>query len=151
MNNRIINQIQKGYVTFLGDTPTQRMYNFKLIKKFLDDGLSLAKIAEKFGCSYQNISEWLLRNYDFCATDYKEQIRINKIKDKTIKNFAQKIIKLKELDKTRQKKIYLLRLYNLKLRHELDNLKKTKTPTFDQLTEIEQKGLLDLDVTSNIR
>ena len=123
MDRRIIKQIQQDYKTFLGDTPKQRMYNFKLIKKFLNDGLSLAKIAEKFGCSFQNISRWLLEHYDFCVIDYKEQIKINKIKDKTISNFAQKIIELKELCKLKQNKIKALQVYNCQLRKEIDNLK----------------------------
>lgn len=123
IHKAMIKQMQQNYSTFLGDTPKQRMYNFKLIKKFLDDGLSLAKISEKFGCSFQNISRWLLEHYDFCATDYKEQIKVNKQKDKTISNFAQKIIELKELCKLKQNKIRALQVYNCQLRKEIDNLK----------------------------
>lgn len=139
MNRRIVKQIQQNYKTFLGDTPAQRMYNFKLIKKFLDDGLSLAKIAEKFGCSFQNISRWLLEHYDFCATDYKEQIKINKMKDKTISNFAQKIFELKEINKAKQKKIDALRVYNCMLRKQIDNAKKLKK----ELSEKEIDDLLE--------
>ena len=123
IHKAMIKQMQQNYSTFLGDTPKQRMYNFKLIKKFLDDGLSLAKISEKYGCSFQNISRWLLEHYDFCATDYKEQIKINKQKDNTISNFARKIIELKDLCKLKQNKIRALQVYNCKLRKEIDDLK----------------------------